>query len=90
MLLMLVSEVMHLPADDPLVQRGVMFTILPCIAMLIAPRQIAGILLPGAVRDPSALAAAFVDFTLAGLDALVASHRSLPVAPRRRRNRIRR
>ena len=88
MLLTLVSEVMHLPAADPLVQRGVMFTILPCIAMLIAPRQIAGVLLPDAMGNPPALAAAFIDFTLAGLDALAATQR-VSATPRRRLNRAR-
>ena len=76
LMLGLVGELMQLPPVDPAVQRGVMFTILPCIAMMVAPRQIAGVLLPDAARDPAALVADFVDFTLAGLDALTASHRA--------------
>ena len=89
-MLALVGEVMQLPPGDPAIQRGVLFTVLPCIAMMVAPRQIAGVLLPDVARDPSALVAGFVDFTLAGLDALAATHRPAPAtagkpAPRPRR-----
>ena len=81
LMLGLVGELMRLPPGHPAVQRGVMFTILPCIAMMVAPRQISGVLLPDAARDPRALADDFVDFTLAGLDALAAKHRAAPLAP---------
>ena len=87
LMLALVGELMRLPPSDPVVQRGVMFTILPCIAMVVAPRQIAGVLLPDAQRDPASLSADFVDFTLAGLDALAASHRAASQAPARTRAR---
>jgi AcrR family transcriptional regulator len=80
LMLSLVGEVMGLPPGDPAIQRGVMFTILPCIAMVVAPRQITGVLLPDVGHDPRAVAADFVDFTLAGLDALAASHRKPPAA----------
>ena len=85
-MLALVGEVMRVPPGDPLVQRGVMFAILPCIAMLIAPRQIASRLLPQAMGDATGLATAFVDFTLAGLDALAAS-RGAPAGRRATRAR---
>ena len=87
LMLALVGELMQRPSSDPVVQRGVMFAILPCIAMVLAPRQIAGMLLPDAQRDPVALVSGYVDFTLAGLDALAASHPApaVPVAPSRSR-----
>jgi AcrR family transcriptional regulator len=84
LMLGLVGELMQLPPGNPAVQRGVMFTILPCIAMMVAPRQIAGVLLPDAARDPAALVADFVDFTLAGLDALTAGHRARAGPARKR------
>jgi AcrR family transcriptional regulator len=74
----LVGELMQLPPGHPAVQRGVMFTILPCIAMMLAPRQLTGVVLPEAVRDTAGLVADFVDYTLAGLDALAAAHRATP------------
>ena len=87
LMLALVGDLMQRPSSDPVVQRGVMFAILPCIAMVVAPRQIATMLLPDAQRDPMALVSAYVDFTLAGLDALGASPPApaMPVAPSRPR-----
>ncbi len=87
LMLGLVGELMQLPPSDPVVQRGVMFTIFPCIAMVVAPRQISGVLLPDAQRDPASLATDFVDFTLAGLDALAAAHRAAGPAAARPRSR---
>ena len=84
LMLGLVGELMRLPPTHPGVQRGVMFTILPCIAMMVAPRQIAGVLLPDAARDPVALVADFVDFTLAGLDTLAEAHRAAAKPARKR------
>lgn len=71
----LVAEVVGLPVGHPAVLRGTMFSVLPCIAMMLAPRQITGKLLHEAVRDPLPLAADFSDFALAGLDAIAAAHR---------------
>jgi hypothetical protein len=87
-MLSLVGELMRRPASDPVVQRGVMFAILPCIAMVVAPRQITGMLMPDAQRDPAALVSGYVDFTLAGLDALSATPRATaPPAARARPRR---
>jgi AcrR family transcriptional regulator len=90
LMLSLVGEVMGLAPGDPAIQRGVMFTVLPCIAMVVAPRQVTSVLLPDVGHDPRAVVADFVDFTLAGLDALAASHRKPPAArarPASRRTR---
>ena len=87
LMLSLVGELMKRPSSDPVVQRGVMFAILPCIAMVMAPRQITGVLMPDAQRDPAALASGYVDFTLAGLDALAASHAAAPPSAARTRSR---
>ena len=85
LMLSLVGELMRRTPSDPAVQRGVMFAILPCLAMVLAPRQVAGVVLPEAQRDPVALAAGLVDFTLAGLEALAASAAPAPARPRSRR-----
>ncbi|MGF6725302.1 hypothetical protein P3T43_004679 [Paraburkholderia sp. GAS41] len=58
------------------VQRAVMFTVLPCVAMMVAPRQMQAALLPAVVKDKEALAEDFVRFVMAGLDAIALAHRS--------------
>lgn len=76
----LMAEYLGLPPQDPAVQRGVMFTVLPCIAMMVAPKEMPTRLLPGAAKDGEVLAADFVRFVMAGLDALAQAQR-----PARRR-----
>ena len=76
----LMAEYLNLPPQHPVVQRGVMFTVLPCIAMMVAPKEMPARLLPGAAKDADALGADFVDFIMAGLQALGQAHR-----PRARR-----
>lgn len=71
----LMAEYLNLPPQHPVVQRSVMFTVLPCIAMMIAPREMPARLLPGAAKDGEALAADFVRFVMAGLDALAQARR---------------
>jgi len=80
LLLGLMAERLRLPPEHPAVQRGVMFTVLPCVAFMVAPKEMPARLLPGAAKDGDALAADFVRFVMAGLDALAQAHR-----PARRR-----
>ena len=80
LLLGLMADLLDLPPEHAAVQRGVMFTVLPCIAMMIAPKEMPARLLPGAAKDADALGADFVDFIMAGLQALGQAHR-----PRARR-----
>jgi AcrR family transcriptional regulator len=75
-LLGLIGEVLGLDPKAPAVQRAVMFTVLPCVAMMIAPTQIQAALLPAVVKNKDALAEDFVRFVVAGLDALAIAHRS--------------
>lgn len=85
LLLGLVAEILGLPADDPAVQRGALLTVLPCIGMVVAPREMPARLLPAAVRDAEALQTDFVRFVLAGLQALAPppSRRGAARAPER-------
>lgn len=78
----LVGELLGLSPAHPAVQRGVLFTVLPCIAMMLAPREVPGRLVPAASRDAAALVADFVDYTMAGLDALAQAHGASRPAPR--------
>ena len=74
-MLELMGEVLQLDPQDPAVQRAVMFTVLPCIALMIAPKQMQNALLPAVAKDRNALADDFVRFVIAGLDAIAAGHR---------------
>ena len=75
-LLGLIGEVLGLNPKAPAVQRAVMFVVLPCVAMLVAPKQMQAALLPAVMKDKDALAEDFVRFVMAGLDALAIAHRS--------------
>ncbi|MBK5048847.1 TetR/AcrR family transcriptional regulator [Paraburkholderia domus] len=76
LLLKIIGDVLGLNPATPVVQRALMFSVLPCIAMMIAPKQMLGELLPAVARDRDALAEDFVRFVLAGLDAIALAHRS--------------
>ncbi|WP_422097562.1 TetR/AcrR family transcriptional regulator [Variovorax sp.] len=65
----LIGEIMGLADDHPSVQRGVMFTVLPCIVMMVAPKELGQRVLP-AVRDTGALVDDLMRYVLAGLDAV--------------------
>lgn len=73
-LLKVVGDVLGLDPATPVVQRALMFTVLPCIAMMIAPKQMQSALLPAVAKDKDALAEDFVRFVLAGLDAISLAH----------------
>jgi hypothetical protein len=75
-LLGLIGEVLQLNPKEPAVQRALMFTVLPCIAMMIAPKQMQTALLPAVAKDKKALVDDFVRFVLAGLDAIALAHRA--------------
>ncbi len=75
-LLGLIGEVLGLNPKAPAVQRALMFTVLPCIAMMIAPKQMQAALLPAVAKDKDALAEDLVRFVMAGLDAVALAHRS--------------
>ncbi|MGN8111514.1 TetR/AcrR family transcriptional regulator [Paraburkholderia sp. 22098] len=75
-LLGLMGDVLQLNPQEPTVQRAVMFTVLPCIALMIAPRQAQAALLPAVAKDKNALVEDFVRFVMAGLDAVAAAHRA--------------
>ena len=76
-LLGLIGEVLQLNPHEPAVQRALMFSVLPCIALMIAPRQVQAALLPAVGKDKNALVEDFTRFVMAGLDALAAAHRAL-------------
>ena len=65
----LIGEIMGLADDHPSVQRSVMFTVLPCIVLMVAPKELGQRVLP-AVRETEALVDDLMRYVLAGLDAV--------------------
>lgn len=77
----LMAECFGLPPEHPAVQRAVMLVVLPCMAVMVAPKEMPARLLPAAARDADALGADFVRFMMAGLEELAQPSRQ----PARRR-----
>lgn len=77
----LMAECFGLPQEHPAVQRSVMLVVLPCMAVMVAPKEMPARLLPAAARDADALGADFVRFMMAGLEELAQPSRQ----PARRR-----
>lgn len=65
----LLGAIVGLPEDHPAVQRALLFTVLPCIVMMVAPKDLSNKVLP-ALKDTQALADDLMRYVLAGLDAV--------------------
>jgi AcrR family transcriptional regulator len=81
-LLALMADYFGLTPQHPVVQRAVMLTVLPCMAVMVAPKELPARLLPAATKDAEAQRADFVHFMMAGLQALAQAEH--PTPPRRR------
>ena len=78
----LIGEIMALPGDHPTVQRALLFTVLPCIVMMVAPKDLGNKVLP-ALKDTQALADDLMRYVFAGIDALMKDAKaSAPAASR--------
>lgn len=79
LLLGLIAEIVGLPVSHAAVQGALMFTVLPCIVLMIAPRQLGSTVLP-AMKTPGLLVEELLRYVSGGLDALARAHR-----PKKRR-----
>jgi AcrR family transcriptional regulator len=70
----LVAQIAGLPPEHPAVQRCLLFTILPCIVMILAPRELGQRVLP-AIRDPGATLDELMRYVGAGLAAVGQAYR---------------
>jgi AcrR family transcriptional regulator len=75
LLLGLIAEILELPPDHPAVQRSLVFSVLPCIVMLVAPKEIPRKVLPAMAADSEGLFEDLMRYMFAGLDALARAHR---------------
>lgn len=73
----LVAQLLDLPVAHPAVQRALAFVVLPCIMLVIAPKDELRHLLP-ALTDHAALIDDMSDYALAGLAALKRKHQAAP------------
>jgi AcrR family transcriptional regulator len=71
----ILAEILGLPAGHPGVQRAVLFTVVPAVLLLVAPKPMRQRVLPSLDRDPQAAVDECVLFALAGLEALRRHHR---------------
>lgn len=65
----LIGGIMGLPDDHPSVQRAMLFVVLPCIVMTVAPKNLRNEVLP-ALKDAEGLADDLMRYVFAGLDAI--------------------
>jgi len=71
----LVSGVMGLPPEHPSVQRGLVFALLPCLVIMVVPKEIPARLLPAIARDSEGLADELMCYVMAGLEAMARAQR---------------
>jgi AcrR family transcriptional regulator len=81
----IIGEIMGLPGDHPSVQRSLLLTVLPCLVMTVAPKDLSSKVLP-ALKDTQALTDDLMRYVFAGLDAVAKEARAaeLPTAGKRR------
>jgi len=72
----LVSAVMGLPPEHPSAQRGVVFALLPCLAIMIIPKEIPAKLLPAIGKDSEGLAEELMCYVMAGLAAMAGAQKA--------------
>ena len=75
LLLGLLAQILDLPPDHPAVQRALVFSVLPCIVMLVAPKEIPRKVLPAMAKDSEAMFEDLMRYMFAGLAALAKAHR---------------
>ncbi|HEX7499017.1 MAG TPA: DUF1956 domain-containing protein, partial [Polyangia bacterium] len=71
----LIAAVLRVPEDRPVVQRALAFVVLPCIMLVIAPRDALRHVLPMLVSDSEALVDDMTCYALAGLEEMSRQHR---------------
>jgi TetR/AcrR family transcriptional regulator, regulator of cefoperazone and chloramphenicol sensitivity len=74
LLLGIIGEVLGLPPAHPAVQRALLFSVLPCIAIVVAPKEMPARLLPDIAKNNEGPAADFVRYVVAGLEAMAGAY----------------
>ena len=66
----ILGEVLDLDAEDPAVQRALIFVLFPCMMLIIAPRDLRKLVVPAVDSDLSALIEQYTQYVMAGLQGL--------------------
>ncbi len=66
----LIAEILGLPPEHPLAQRGLAFSVLPCLSLILLPAELRTRLLPATAADAHGMPDDLFRFILAGLRAL--------------------
>lgn len=74
----LVAQLLDLPVTHPAVQRALAFVVLPCVMLVIAPKDELRHILPAVTNQPAVLIDDMCDYALAGLAVLKKKYRSAP------------
>ncbi|MTW01916.1 TetR/AcrR family transcriptional regulator [Pseudoduganella ginsengisoli] len=74
-LLGIASDILGLPATHPGVQRALFFMMSPCLAMLVAPRELRTGVLPAIASDADVLLEDLLAYALAGMEAIARRYR---------------
>lgn len=74
LLLSLVSKCLGLEPSQPAVQRALCLSVLPCVLMMVAPRESLRAVLPQVLSEPEAMQKDFLIYAEAGLAALAKTH----------------
>lgn len=71
----LLGRILDLPPTHPAVQRAMVFSVLPSLVMLIAPKQVPEKVLPAMASEPEALVEELMRYVFGGLEAIAKAHR---------------
>ncbi|KQZ39940.1 hypothetical protein ASD58_06045 [Duganella sp. Root1480D1] len=74
----LVCEIIGLPPTTPGLQRALFFLMSPCLALLVAPREMRSKLFPALGDDAEGLVDDMMTYASAGLDAIAAKYSASP------------
>lgn len=74
----LVAQLLELPATHPAVQRALAFVVLPCVMLVIAPKDELRHILPAVTNQPAVLIDDMCDYALAGLAVLKKKYQVAP------------
>ena len=77
----LVCEIVGLPPTTPGLQRALFLLMSPCLALLVAPREMRSSLFPALANDVEGLVDDMMTYASAGLEAISVKYSASPQPP---------
>lgn len=78
----IIASVLGVSDGDPVVQRALAMVVMPCVMLVVAPRDVLHQVLPAVAADPHTLVDDMACYALAGLEAIAARQRTDAPTPR--------